>query len=87
MNAIKQRLLTDWHLVRIVRLGIGVMMLVMGIQARDWAMGLFSGFFLYQAITNTGCCGSGRCATPNNWKQTNTVPAPGESITEYEEIK
>jgi len=81
MSTWKQRLLTNWHLMRIVRLGLGMMMLVMGWQSRDWAIGLFSIFFLYQAATDTGCCGSRGCAQGgrNYEGQTETV--------EYEEIK
>ena len=85
MNTLKQRMLTNWDLMRIVRLGIGIMMLVMGIQAKDWALGLFSTFFLYQAITGTGCCGSRACDAPvgtstkNNWKESTPI--------EYEEVK
>ena len=62
MSHIKQKLLTNWHIMRIMRTGIGVMLLVTGIYSRDWAMGLFSVFFLYQGVMNTGCCGSGNCS-------------------------
>ena len=85
MSAWKQRLTTNWHLMRLVRLGLGIMMVVMGIQGHDWAIGLFSVFFLYQAVTDTGCCGSGGCNTPVGRKEMarydDTTPI------EYEEIK
>jgi hypothetical protein len=86
MNTLKQRLLTNWSLPRIMRLGIGTMLLVMGIQSRDWAMGLFSVFFLYQAVTDTGCCGSGACYAPPASKNKMTA-SEGEKEIEYEEIK
>ncbi len=87
MNTLKQRLLTNWHLMRIMRLGIGIMLLVMGIQNKDWAMGLFSVFFLYQAVTDTGCCSSQACYTPPSAKDPASLNrAEGEDV-EYEEIK
>ena len=82
MSALKERLLTNWHLMRIMRLGIGIMMLVMGIQSRDWALGLFSSFFLFQAITNTGCCGSQACNAP-----VRRSAIKKEAEIEYEEVK
>ena len=83
MSTLKQRLFTNWHLMRIMRLGIGAMLLVMGVQNKDWAMGLFSIFFLYQAVTDTGCCGSQGCYTTPVAKE---KALPGEEV-EYEEIK
>ncbi len=85
MNSLKQRLFTNWHLVRVMRLGIGIMLIVMGVQSKDWAMGLFSIFFLYQAVTDTGCCGTQGCyAPPATRRSTNTI---NEQEAEYEEIK
>ncbi len=87
MSTLKERLLTNWHLMRIFRLGIGLMMLVMGFQSKDWMLGLFSTFFLYQAITDTGCCGTRGCSTPPNWKSRNPAETMKETTIEYEEIK
>ncbi|MEI8280438.1 MAG: hypothetical protein WCG87_11790, partial [Bacteroidota bacterium] len=53
----KERIFNNWHLMRIVRLAIGIWMLVFGIQTSDWFVGLFSAFFIYMAVTDTGCCG------------------------------
>ena len=87
MSTLKQRLLTNWHLTRIMRLGIGIMLLVMGIQNKDWAMGLFSVFFLYQAVTDTGCCSSQGCSTPARREAKGTVNNVPDEDIEYEEIK
>ena len=86
MNHLKQKLFTNWHLVRIMRLGIGIMFLVMGFQGRDWAIGLFSIFFLYQAVTDTGCCGSQGCYNPPVRKQNKDGVAASDNV-EYEEMK
>ncbi len=83
MSNWKQKLLTNWHIMRVMRLGIGIMMIGMGIQSRDLAIGLFSIFFLYQAVTDTGCCGAGACNTPMRRKPQGAA----DEVAEYEEIK
>lgn len=40
MSDLKQRLTTNWHMMRVLRLVIGGMLLVTGIQAHDWVTGL-----------------------------------------------
>lgn len=57
--------MTNWHLMRIIRLGLGIWMLVMAIQSKDIAIGLFSAFFLYTAIAGVGCCGPNGCYVPD----------------------
>jgi hypothetical protein len=66
MNTLRQRVFTNWNFVRFLRLGLGVWILVMAIQSRDWPIGLLSGLFIWMAVTNTGCCGANGCAAPNN---------------------
>ena len=72
MNSLRQRVLTNWHLMRVLRLGLGVWILVMAIQTRDWTIGAFSGFFIYTALVGAGCCGSQDCYVPNT-PERNTV--------------
>ena len=86
MSELKRRLLTNWHMMRVLRLVIGAMLLITGFQAHDWVTGLFSTFFIYQAVTDTGCCGSGGCYT-GNAKTDKPLVQTTEEITEYEEIK
>ena len=82
MNTFIYRLKTDWHPMRIIRLVFGVWAVVQAVQMHDYAIGFFGLFFLYQAVTNTGCCGSQGCGTPPARKVQHL-----ETITEYEEIK
>jgi hypothetical protein len=84
MSEMKYRLLNNWHLMRILRLGIGLMIVVMAVQTKDWIPGLLGSFFLYQALADVGCCGSGGCNTDH--KQPNYT-APKDITIEYEEIK
>jgi len=55
----------NWGIMRWLRLLLG---LYLGYQAfilNDSFSGFLSAFLLLQAITNTGCCGSGGCSVPN----------------------
>lgn len=87
MNNWKEKLMTNWHLMRMVRLGIGVMMLVVGIQNKDWPVGLFSLFFLYQAVADTGCCGTQGCGPVRPNARNSTIAAAQEEVIEFEEVK
>lgn len=83
MEAVKQMIFTNWHFMRCLRLILGGFIAVQGIQNHDLVPGLIGAFFLYQAITNTGCCGANRCAvTPTK----NTEEIKVKDI-EFEEIK
>lgn len=85
MNSIKNKLLYNWHLMRLIRLAFGLWLVVLCIKDREWITGLLGAFFLYQAVTDTGCCGSGACYNDKNYK---SMESPTNIIeTKYEEIK
>ena len=79
----KEKLLTNWHLMRIFRTGIGLWAAGEVIYTHDWAIAILGAFFLYQGITNTGCCGSEACYTPTVKK----TELPRIKDITYEEIK
>lgn len=56
--------LTGWHFMRWLRLGLGIFIGVQAIQFQDAFSGFIAVFFLFQAVTNTGCCGSSGCTMP-----------------------
>lgn len=85
MNTIKEKLLTNWHFMRIFRLLVGGGMLVAAFQSKDWMIGAFSAFFLYQAVTDTGCCGAQGCSPARGPKEMSSAVA--DDAIEYEEIK
>jgi hypothetical protein len=87
MSSVKQKLFTNWHMVRLFRLAIGIMMLVAGIQNKDWMMGLVSAFFLYQALTDSGCCGTKACYATKTRKTAGSVGPASDETIEYEEVK
>lgn len=64
MNTLRQRLFSNWHLMRIVRLILSVGLLVMGLQGKDVAMGGLALIFLVTAIAGVGCCGPNGCSIP-----------------------
>lgn len=78
---ILETLFTGWHFMRWLRLALGLMIAFQALELHDVWMGLMAAFFLFQAATNTGCCGSGRCAIP-----TKTIESKAEDVT-FEEIK
>ena len=82
MLTIKQMILSDWHFMRLFRLGIG---LFIGYQAwhdSSVMIGALAGIFIFQAVTNTGCCASGGCAV-------STKPESNKQIHDvhFEEVK
>lgn len=64
MNRIIAMLKGNWDLMRVLRLVIGAVLIIQAIYMRDWMPGLIGAFFFYQAVSNTGCCGSGSCSVP-----------------------
>ena len=78
----KQTLLTNWNFMRFLRLGIGIYIAVQAIATQSAFSGVVAVFFIYQAVSNTGCCGSNGCALPI--KKSNTDKT--EEV-DFEEIK
>jgi len=64
MNNIRQLIFSGWHIMRFVRLAMGLFIGVNAIIMHDGLSGLLSGIFLFQAFTNSGCCGASSCAIP-----------------------
>jgi hypothetical protein len=82
METLKATLLTNWNFMRLLRLGIGAWVMVQSFMLNDTLMMFFGAFFVFQSVTNTGCCGVQSCAAPMV-KNDNKA---AEEI-EYEEIK
>ena len=83
----KERLLNNWHPMRIVRLAIGLYMAGGAVYMKDWMFGVVGTFFLYQALSDTSCCGAAGCSTPRRPSGA-TPPKSMEQIdVDYEEIK
>ncbi len=60
----KQTLLTGWNFMRVVRLALGIFIAIQAVETKDTLSGVIAAFFLFQAITNTDCCGVNSCSIP-----------------------
>jgi len=79
---IKHMLFTGWHFMRWFRLIAGIIIGYQAIQFHDPIPGLIAAFFIYQAITNKGCCGTNNCVVPYTKVKEENI----EEVT-YTEIK
>ena len=82
VEQIKNTLLYNWNLMRIMRVGIGLIVLYQSIDAKDWMIGAFAAILLSQGLFNWGCCGVKGCALRKSDVKNNTI----EDIT-YKEVK
>ena len=63
----KNLLLTNWHLMRWVRLAFAIFLFNQAYVLREWTFVFFGAFFLIQVVFNMGC-GANGCAVPNSKK-------------------
>lgn len=82
-STVKAKLFTNWHTMRWVALSVGIFLAVMAVWYQDIVTGFFSAFFVFQAITNTGCMVAQSCGVP---QQSEHLPGK-ESEINYTEIK
>jgi Na+-translocating ferredoxin:NAD+ oxidoreductase RNF subunit RnfB len=82
IEAIKQTLFTQWNLMRVIRLVAGIFLAVQAMQMHDTIAGFISAILLFQAFTNTGCCGVSGCAVPASTKNSDE-----SQEVDYVEIK
>ncbi|MHB1177684.1 MAG: hypothetical protein ACYCZO_05065 [Daejeonella sp.] len=61
METLRERIFTNWSLMRWVRLVMGAVIAFQAIQLQDVLFGILSIFFIFQALSNTGCCGAAGC--------------------------
>ena len=81
MNNRRERFTTNWHPMRILRLGAGIALLVAAINSQDYLVGALSILLLYQGIFNVGCCGAACRYSPRSHDSSQTTNP------EFEEIK
>jgi hypothetical protein len=82
----KELFLTDWNLMRMLRVIGGFALIVVGITKHDTISGAFGLFFAYQGLFNVRCCGGGNCS--NSSIETAKMKHLNESEEIlYEEIK
>jgi hypothetical protein len=71
VEQLKNTLLYNWTLLRIMRLGIGLIALYQAVEAHDWMIGTFAVLLLSQGLFNWGCCGAQGCAPKQTVKDNN----------------
>ena len=76
----KDVLLNNWNIVRVLRLLIGLAIMVQAVVANDLLFGFLGLVFTGMALFNAACCGVGACATPTSSKKSSS-----KEIT-YEEV-
>lgn len=58
----KKRILSGWTVKRVIYLGVGITVIVMAFQYREWLFGLVGIYFAAMGIFSFGCA-SGNCYT------------------------
>jgi len=77
----KEIIFSNWNIIRFLRLGIGLVILVQAVMAADILFGLIGLLFTGMAVFNASCCGAGACAAPPVKKDN------GSQDIGYEEVK
>jgi hypothetical protein len=60
----KQVIFSNWDIMRFLRLGLGVAIIVQSAMAANWALGILGLLFTAMPVFNIGCCGTGGCNAP-----------------------
>lgn len=77
----KDVLLNNWNIVRFLRLGIGLAIIVQAIIAKDMLFGFAGLLFTGMALFNAACCGVvGACATPTPSKKSDSKEISYEEV-------
>ena len=68
----KQTLLSNWTLMRFLRLAMGIAILVQALIAKDMLFAFAGIVFTAMPVFNVGCCGTAGCAAPPKKNQATT---------------
>lgn len=74
-------LTSNWHIMRIIRLILGLAIIVQSWYMKDATTALLGILLLASAIFNIGCCGAAGCSTSFGLSK-----KPQEKNTGYEEV-
>lgn len=66
-----KNLLVNWTVMRRIRMGLGIIILIQAILQKDAISGIFAGILMVTAFANVGCCSASTgCEIDNRKKQT-----------------
>lgn len=82
----KERLLTGWTITRVIYIGLGIMVIMNGVQAHHWLSIFFGIYFASMGLFSFGCA-SGNCYTGYTTNQSNPTTTTNIIEVEYEEVK
>jgi hypothetical protein len=68
----KQTILTNWTLLRFLRLGLGIAIIIQAVMAKDVLFAVLGLAFTAMPVFNIGCCGTAGCAAPPKKNQDTT---------------
>ena len=68
-----KKIIHNWFGIRGIKLLMGVLLAIQAVQQKELVYGLLALFLLLTAITNTGCCAGGSCATNIPRNRTETI--------------
>lgn len=77
----KHNLVHNWNLMRAIRLGLGIFILIQSVMVKDWTLGILGIAFTLMPLLNIGCCGGGECRPASRQPQ----PDPSTPV-QYEEV-
>jgi len=86
LNSLKQRLITGWNFLRIVRLALALLIITEAWNSSEILFAVLGGFLAFQAILNYGCCGVSGCDIDHQRSKSKSLNETGE-VTTFEEIK
>jgi len=85
MNNWKDRLLNNWGIMRFLRLGLAILVLIEAWKNSEIVFGLLGGILLFQALANVGCCGSAGCDINQSYAREKSATKEIKDVT-FEEI-
>ena len=68
----KQTILSNWTLMRFLRLAMGIAILVQAVIAKDMLFAFAGIVFTAMPVFNIGCCGTAGCTAPPKKNQDTT---------------
>ena len=86
ISNLKQRLLSGWTFIRIVRLALALLIIGEAWVSSQLLFAIVGGLLAVQALFNYGCCGTAGCDTDHAGTGQRSL-AKAEEETTFEEVK